>query len=93
MLIAIDKTTKEVKYNPEYYLMKHLSHHVLPGAFRVKTSGGKDHLAFKNPNGETVLLFVNTDEVDKEVSLSVYGKNVRIKMKGKSINTFVLNEK
>lgn len=93
MLISIDKTTKVVKYNPEYYLMKHLGHSVLPGAYRVKTSGGKDHLAFKNPNGETVLLFVNTDDTDKDVSVSVYGKSVKIKMKGKSINTFVLNDK
>lgn len=88
MLIAIDKTTKEVKYTREYYLMKHLSHYVLPGANRIKTSGGKDHLAFKNPNGEMILLYVNTDDADKEVTVSVSGKNVKIKMKGKSINTF-----
>lgn len=88
MMISINKETKEVKYNPEYYLMKHLSHYVLPGAFRLKTTGGKEHLAFINPNGEVVLMYVNIDDIDKDVSVSVNRKIVKIKMKRKSINTF-----
>lgn len=88
MMISINKETKEVKYNPEYYLMKHLSHYVLPGAFRLKTTRGKEHLAFINPNGEVILIYVNTDDADKDISVSVYGKSVKIKMKRKSINTF-----
>ena len=51
--------------------MKHLSHFVLPGAYRLKTSGGKDHLAFANSNGEIVLMIVNTEE--KEMNLHMYG--------------------
>lgn len=88
MMISINKETKEVKYNPEYYLMKHLSHYVLPGAFRLKTTGGKEHLAFINPNGEVILMYVNTDDADKDISVSVNGKIVKIKLKRKSINTF-----
>ncbi|PJJ08406.1 glucosylceramidase [Flavobacterium sp. 1] len=88
MMISINKETKEVKYNPEYYLMKHLSHYVLPGAFRLKTTGGKEHLAFINPNGEVILIYVNTDDADKDISVSVNGKIVKIKMKRKSVNTF-----
>lgn len=42
MMIGINKQTGRVTYNPEYYLMKHISHFVLPGAHRLKTSGGKD---------------------------------------------------
>lgn len=93
MLISIDKETGEVKYNPEYYLMKHLSHFVLPGAFRLKTSGGDDHLAFKNPNGDVVLMLVNKDDADKEQTLEVNGKSVKLTAKGNSINTFVVSGK
>lgn len=93
MMISINKETKEVKYNPEYYLMKHLSHYVFPGANRLKTSGGKDHLAFKNPNGEVILMYVNTDNTDKDICVSVSGKSVNIKTKAKSINTFTWGDK
>ncbi|OCB71770.1 glycoside hydrolase family 30 protein [Flavobacterium glycines] len=91
MLIAVNKETKEVKYNPEYYLMKHLSHYVLPDAYRLETSGGKDHLAFVNPNGEVVLLLMNQDEQGKAVLLELNDKKVALNLKGKSINTFVFN--
>lgn len=87
-MITIDKKTKEVIYNPEYYLMKHLSHYVLPGANRLETSGGKDHLAFVNPNGEVVLLVMNQDENDKLITLAMNNKKVSLKLKAKSINTF-----
>lgn len=35
MMIAISKEKGQIKYNPEFYLMKHVSHFVLPGAVRL----------------------------------------------------------
>lgn len=93
MLISVNKLSGEVKYNPEYYLMKHLSHYVLPGAYRLKTSGGKDHLAFVNPTGAIILMIVNTDDKDKEMNIAVKDKCITMKVKGKSMNTFVWNTK
>ena len=87
-MITIDKQTKNVTYNPEYYLMKHLSHYVLPGAYRLETSGGKDHLAFVNPNGEIVLVLMNQEQQSKLVTLDVNNKQVSLHLEGKSINTF-----
>jgi glucosylceramidase len=46
-------------------------------------------LAFVNPKGEIVLMIVNTEENDKEVSVDVKGKSATMKLKGKSINTIV----
>ncbi len=74
---SVKKQTGELKYNPEYYLMKHLSHFVLPGAYRLKTSGGKDHLAFVNPTGEIVLMIVNTEEKEKETNVDE-GKSITL---------------
>lgn len=87
MLISVNKTTKEVVYYPEYYIMKHLSHFVLPGAYRLKTSGGKDHLAFINPDGTTVLILVNTAETDKKFTVAVADKTIEMTVKAKSFNT------
>jgi glucosylceramidase len=88
MLISVDKTTKSVVYYPEYYIMKHLSHFVQPGAYRLKTSGGKDHLAFVNPDGAKVLVLINTAEVDKKFSVAVGDKMLEVNVKAKSFNTF-----
>ncbi|HET7734009.1 MAG TPA: glycoside hydrolase family 30 beta sandwich domain-containing protein [Paludibacter sp.] len=87
MLISVDKNTKAVVYYPEYYIMKHLSHFVLPGAYRLKTSGGKDHLAFINPDGTTVLVLVNTGDADKRFNVSVADKTLDVNVKAKSFNT------
>lgn len=87
MLISINKETKEIIYHPEYYIMKHVSHFVQPGAYRLKTSGGKDHLAFQNPDGTLVLVLVNTTEIEKNMTVNVSGKNMKILAKAKSFNT------
>jgi glucosylceramidase len=69
--------------------MKLLSHFVFPGAHRIETLGGKDHLAFINPDNHIVLLLVNTDLNDKIVKIRLDDKWIRVSIKGKSINSLV----
>ncbi|MDN5286527.1 MAG: glycosyl hydrolase family 30 [Mucilaginibacter sp.] len=88
MLISINKQSGEIRYNPEFYLMKHLSHFVMPGAYRIQTSGGNDHLAFINPDGTVTLLMMNSDQASKQVVLRMNGKSVILSLKPKSFNTF-----
>ena len=88
MLVSIDTATKEVVYNPEYYLMKHLSHYVKPGAHLVQTKGNNDCLAFINENGSTVLLIANTKDAPQRVTLQINGKEVGAELKANSFNTF-----
>lgn len=64
-LISVNKRSGEIKYNPEFYLMKHLSHYVLPGSYLLKSSAQKDHLAFLDPNGNKVLMIMNAEEKTK----------------------------
>ena len=87
MLVSIDTVSKEVVYNPEYYLMKHLSHYVLQGAHLVQTSGYNDCLAFVNDNGTTVLLVANPSGTTKKVNIVVNGKTIGAELKPKSFNT------
>ncbi len=44
---------------PAYYVFRHLSQYVEPGAKLVATTGG-DALAFKNPNGKIVTVLYNS---------------------------------
>lgn len=87
-LISIDKKSKKVVYNPEFYLMKHLSHFVKQGAYRVDTNGGNDHLAFVNPDGEVILLYVNVTKEDKIIKVMVKNKLLTTTIKANSFNTF-----
>ena len=54
-LLTVDRSTKQVRYNPEFYAMKHFSASVLPGARRIAVSGGPfpQIVAFANPNGSS----------------------------------------
>ena len=69
-LVVVDKEKGEYRYSPEYYVLKHASHYVQPGA-RVLTLGGTytDALGFLNPDGRTVLLLANQSDAPKSVSI------------------------
>ena len=90
-LISINKETKQVVYNPEYYIMKHVSHYVMPGAYRLKTSEGENHLAFQNPDGKIIIIVVNKDNSDKNVTIGIKDKTISLNLKAKSFNTFAIN--
>ncbi len=86
-LISIEKATGKVTYNPEYYLMKHLTGFVQPGAYRLKTNETDDHLAFVNPDGKIVVIVVNKDEKEKNVKIAYNNKSININVTAKSFNT------
>jgi glucosylceramidase len=99
-LVSIEKSTGKVTYNPEYYLMKHLSGFVQPGAYRMKTNEKDDHLAFVNPDGKIVVIVANREEREKNIKIACNHKaiNINIKIKAKSFNTIcfkypIINEK
>lgn len=60
-------------FNPEYYVMKHFSHFVKPGARYLDTFGewAANTAAFRNPDGETVLVIMNP--LDKKTNVTVEG--------------------
>ncbi|WP_183574661.1 glycoside hydrolase family 30 protein [Mucilaginibacter sp. X5P1] len=86
-LVSVNNETKEVHYTPEYYLMKHLSHFVLPGAHMIRSSDGNDHLSFINPDGSIVLLLANLGTSEENVTVEVNQKTFMLSLKAKSFNT------
>jgi glucosylceramidase len=61
-LVVVDPEASTYAYTHEYYLMKHLSAFVRPGARRLETvswSGYENQLAFANPDGSTVVVIQN----------------------------------
>ena len=91
-LVVVDKEKGTFRYSPEYYVLKHASHYVQPGA-RVLTLGGTygDALGFLNPDGSTVLLLANQSDAPKTVSVEgLPGRSRVVTLPAGSINTLVL---
>lgn len=91
-MVTINKDTKEVVYNPEFYVMKHLSHFVQPGASFIPVSRPDEMLAFKNPDGSLVIVAGNDSEEDKPYSLKINNKVVPVNLKSGSFSTFRITD-
>jgi glucosylceramidase len=93
-LVSVDTTAHTYQYNYEYYLLKHLSNFVKPGAKLLTLSGTFNNmLAFKNPDNSVVIVAQNDGDADKIVNMKVDDQIISPILKAGSFNTFVLNGK
>lgn len=91
-MICVDPQTKAVACNPEFYVMKHFSHFIRPGARRAALGGpwAGNAIAFENPGGELVLVIKNPLSSRGSVRLRWNGNIRELQIEGMSINTFIL---
>jgi len=91
-LITVDQKSGEVRYNPEFYLVQHLSRYVQVGAVRVGALHEDENvIAFKNPDGKIVLLSCNTKDEEQELSVDLgEAGTLSVTLKPHSFNTFVI---
>ena len=87
-LVTVDTVNHTYQYNHEYYLLKHISHFVKPGAKMLKTSGNL--LAFKNPDNSIVIIVQNETGVQKTVTFKAGSKYVTATLPTDSFNTILL---
>ncbi len=89
-LITVDTDRRTVTYNPEFYLMKHLCHSVMPGACRLETTGdGGNALAFINPDGRTTVVMVNRSDDRQRVSLAMNNRFLNLELPPHSFHTLI----
>ncbi|MGE5394554.1 MAG: glycoside hydrolase family 30 protein [Candidatus Saccharibacteria bacterium] len=86
-MISIEKATGKVTYNPEFYLMKHLSYFVEPGSKYIPVRSDENCLAFVK-DGQLVIFYYNADAADKKCAFKVNDKTIAVNMKPKSFNSF-----
>lgn len=92
-LVVVDGENKSYRFSNEYYLLKHLSHYVLPGARMVETTGAFENLlAFENSDSSLVIMAFNDSDDDRELKVEIGEKILNIHLQANSINTLkVLN--
>lgn len=89
-LVVVDSATKSYRYTPEYYIMKHVSHYVQPGAFKLAVDGdAKGLLAFVNPDQSIVVVVSNESAEPKVYPFFVDGQVYAPQLAPRSINTFL----
>jgi glucosylceramidase len=92
-LVTVDTEAKTFRYNFEYYLLKHLSHFVRPGAKRLDIRGwtGYDNLlAFVNPDQSVVIMMQNELCQALPVRVKAGDNVIAATLEADSFNTFVV---
>jgi glucosylceramidase len=77
-LLVVDPTSKALVVTPVFYLFRHLSAFVDPGASVVGVTGG-DALAFKNPDGSVVAVLYNAGAATK-TTVALAGKKLQFQL-------------
>ena len=70
-----------VNPTPTYYVFRHISQYVAPGATVVGTSGG-DAVAFKNPDGSIVAVMFNSGQANNAYVVAIGGRRLQFAMPG-----------
>lgn len=94
-LITVDQANGKVAYNGEYFVMRHFSRFVKPGAKRVLATGvWGDKIAFANPDGSMVVVIGNSADKPLQHILTIGGRagndTLDVMLPAGSINTFVV---
>lgn len=95
-LYTITADTHEVRRNPEWYVMRHFSKYVRPGARVLGTTGHFNSMAiaFANPDGTIAVVAQNA--LDREMPFTFVdpqnaGRGIKATLAPRSFNTFVLD--
>lgn len=91
-LVVVDPVDKTYSFTPEYYIMKHLSHYVRPGACKVETDGTfTDLLAFVNPDKSIVIALANEGLDSRTVSIRIGNRVYQPLLPPQSVSTIFIN--
>lgn len=90
-MITVDSASGEVTYNPEYFIMRHFSGLIQPGARHVPLQGHLcgNAVAFANPDGGLVININNPSDQEKNVTLAIEGRCYRASLPPCSVNSIV----
>jgi len=77
-LLTVDTQAGKLTVTPAYYVFRHFSQFVDPGAKVVGATGG-DAVAFKNPDGSLIAVMYNPGSA-KRLTVAMGGKNLQFDM-------------
>jgi len=94
-MISVDTARKTVKYNPQFYVAKHFSNYIRPGAQKIKTTSTSSKLqlaGFRNPDGTVVVVVDNVGTSALQATIKIGPQMTTASMPPKSFNTYVFSD-
>jgi glucosylceramidase len=90
-LVTVSADGAAWEFSPEFYVMKHLSRYVVPGAVRLDLTGvwASSSLAFRNPDGSVVVVAANFQDYSRDLAVSGGSISWRGPLPPMSISTLV----
>lgn len=93
-MVTIDEATKAVTLNPEFYVMKHFSGFIAPGAVRLGLTGPwtGNAVAFENPDGSIAVVVANHLPEAKVVTFGEELGGMSLTLQPGSVNTLTFQK-
>ncbi|MGG3915216.1 glycoside hydrolase family 30 protein [Rossellomorea vietnamensis] len=91
--VIVDTVNDEVRYNSSYYYIGHFSKYIKEGARRIGCQISNDAVSatsFENPDGEIVVIVMNANDREEEISLAIGEGNFNMTLPLHSIATFMI---
>ncbi|MGF1556228.1 MAG: glycoside hydrolase family 30 beta sandwich domain-containing protein [Paucihalobacter sp.] len=91
--VIVDTKADEVYFTPLYYVMKHFSKYLRPGAKRIGFEVSDDDLkvtAFQNPDNSVVVIVFNEFETPKTFQIKLQEQSKTVKINPQSLQTVVI---
>ena len=87
--ITIDGNT--ITKNVAYYIIAHASKFVRPGSKRIKSNYMSElpNVAFKVPNGDIVVIVLNTTEIQKTFNINAQSDQITTTLDAGSVGTYI----
>ncbi|NDL61605.1 glycoside hydrolase family 30 protein [Acerihabitans arboris] len=91
-MISVNTSTQDVVYNPEYYVMRHFSRLIQPGARMVPLTGAMsgNAVAFENQDGSVIVNLSNPSTAQRQLRLATPGNAFAMELAANSLHSFVL---
>ena len=70
-LLVVDRSAQTLIITPAYYVFRHYSQYIAPGATRIGINGSNDALAFKNPDGSIITEIYNSGDSSATMTVDV----------------------
>ena len=92
-LINVDRMAGgKATYNFEYYVMKHFSNLVKPGAHLLSVNTEEDVLAFKNPDNSIIVVSGNPSYSNKNMTYTLGNKMFKATLPMMSVSSFIITQ-
>ena len=91
-LITVDREKGTLRFNPEYFIMRHFAHFIPKGSRYLVLSGeyAANALAFERPDGQTVFELLNPFSTEETLRLEAPQGAVTVALPPRSLSTVVI---